>query len=131
MNGVKTYAGLIEIDGNYYYVNSSFKVIHNQSYFISKTNGLKSQGTYEFDADGKLVVREELNGIVKESDDTWYYYVNGVKTYAGLIEINGDYYYVNSSCKVIHNQSYFISKTNGLKPNATYQFNADGKMILE
>ena len=131
VNDVKTYAGLIEIEGDYYYVNSSFKVIHNQSYFISKTNGLKPQGTYEFDADGKLVVREELNGIVKESDDTWYYYVNGVKTYAGLIEIDGDYYYVNSSFKVIHNQSYFISKTNGLMPNATYQFDADGKMILE
>ena len=131
VNDVKTYAGLIEIDGDYYYVNSSFKVIHNQNYYVSKTNGLKAQGTYEFDADGKLVVNEELNGIAKESDDTWYYYVDGVKTYAGLIEIDGDYYYVNSSFKVIHNQSYFISKSNGLMPNATYQFDTDGKMILE
>ena len=134
VNDVKTYAGLIQIDGDYYYVNSSFKVIHNQSYFISKNNGLMPQGTYEFDADGKMIIKteaEKKNGIVKESDDTWYYYVNDVKTYAGLIQIDGDYYYVNSSFKVIHNQSYFISKTNGLLPNATYQFDADGKMIIE
>ena len=133
VNGVKIYAGLIQIDGDYYYVNSSFKVIHNQSYFISKTNGLMPQATYEFDADGKMVIEspgEVKNGIVKESEDTWYYYVNGVKIYAGLIEIDGDYYYVNSSFKVIHNQSYFISKTNGLMPNATYQFDADGKMMI-
>ena len=88
------------------------------------------QGTYEFDADGKMVTEDRsLNGIVKENDDTWYYYVNGVKFYAGLIQIGEDYYYVNSSCKVIHNQSYFISKTNGLLPNGTYRFDAEGKLI--
>ena len=130
VDGVKTYAGLLEIDGDYYYVNSAFKLIHGQSYFISKTNDLMPQGTYEFDADGKMVTEDRsLNGIVKENDDTWYYYVNGVKFYAGLIQIGEDYYYVNSSCKVIHNQSYFISKTNGLLPNGTYRFDAEGKLI--
>ena len=131
IEGVKTYAGLIEIDGAYYYVNSSFQVIHDQSYFISKTNNLLPQGTYVFDEDGKMI-RENasLNGIVKEEDGTWYYYINGVKTYAGLIELDGAYYYVNSSFQVIHDRSYFISKTNGLLPNATYTFDADGKIIL-
>lgn len=130
VDGVKTYAGLIEIDGDYYYVNSSFQVIHGRSYYTSKTNGLLPAGTYEFDADGKMVVEaEKKNGIVKESDTTWYYYIDGVKTYAGLIEIDGDYYYVNSSFQVIHGRSYFISKSNGLMPNATYQFDDDGKMI--
>lgn len=130
VDGVKTYAGLIEIDGDYYYVNSSFHVIHDQTYTISKTNGLMPQGTYEFDSDGKMVTEDKsLNGIVKESEDVWYYYVNGVKVYAGLIMIDGDYYYVNSSYHVIHNQSYFISKTNGLLPNATYQFDEEGRLI--
>lgn len=132
VKGVKTYAGMIQIDGDYYYVNSSFQVIHNRSYTISKTNGLMAQGTYYFGADGKMVKPDEAkNGIVKESDDIWYYYVNGVKTYAGLIQIDGDYYYVNSSFKVIHGQKYFISKTNGFMPNATYEFDSDGKMITE
>ena len=130
VKGVKTYAGLIQIDGDYYYVNSSFQVIHDRSYFISKTNGLKTQGTYEFAADGKMLTTDEpLNGIVKQDDGTWYYYVDGVKTYAGLIQIDGNYYYVNSAFKVIHGQKYFISKTNGLKPNATYEFDANGKLV--
>ena len=133
VDDVKTYAGLIQIDGDYYYVNSSFQVIHDRSYFVSKNNGLMPQGTYEFDAEGKMVIKteaEKKNGIVKESDGTWYYYVNDVKTYAGLIQIDGDYYYVNSSFQVIHDRSYFISKTNGLMPQGTYQFDAEGKMVL-
>ena len=35
-------------------------------------------------------------GIVSE-DGTMYYYQNVVRTYAGLIELNGDYYYVKST----------------------------------
>ncbi len=133
VDGVKTYAGLIQIDGNYYYVNSSFKVIHNQSYYVSKTNDLKTQGTYEFDANGKMVIATDdagtvKNGIVKETEDTWYYYVDGTKSYAGLIVIDGSYYYVNSKFEVIHGRNYFISKTNGLLANGTYTFDEDGKM---
>jgi glucan-binding YG repeat protein len=59
-----------------------------------------------------------------------YYYVDGKLTYAGLIEVNGDYYYVNSSCKVITGQKYWISKTNGLKAEKSYTFDETGKMIL-
>ena len=130
VDGVKTYAGLIQIDGDYYYVNSSFQVIHGRSYYISKTNGLKSQGTYEFDNDGKMIVGDEtLNGIVKQDDGTWYYYVNGIKTYAGLIQIDGDYYYVNSAFQVIHGRNYYISKANGLLPNKTYEFDDEGKLV--
>ena len=46
------------------------------------------EGTYSFDADGKL-----KNGIVAENDSL-YYYLNGALHYAGLIEIDGSYYYV-------------------------------------
>ena len=130
VNDVKTYAGLIQIDGAYYYVKSNCEVVHGRSYFVSKNNGLMKQGSYEFDADGKMVMKDEsLNGIVKDGD-TWYYYVDGVKTYAGLIQIDGAYYYVRSNCQVVHGQKYFVSKSNGLMPNGTYTFDADGKMIL-
>ena len=130
VNGIKTYAGLIQIGGDYYYVNSKYEVIHDRSYCISKTNGLKAQGTYEFDKDGKMVIGDEtLNGIVKQDDGTWYYYENGLKTYAGLIKIDGYYYYVNSSFKVIHGQKYFISKTNNLMPNASYEFDEEGRLV--
>lgn len=133
VDGVKTYAGLIQIDGYYYYIKSDFQVVHGRNYYVSKNNNLLPQGTYEFDTEGKMKMEiqengELKNGIVKENEDTWYYYVNGVKTYAGLIQIDGSYYYVNSQAKVIHGQKYFISKTNGYLPNASYTFGADGKM---
>ena len=132
VNGVKTYAGLIQIDSDYYYVNSKFEVIHGRNYFISKSNGLLEQKTYTFDADGKLILPDTtLNGIAKESDSVWYYYVDGVKTYAGLIEIDGAYYYVKTNCEVVHGRSYYVSKTNDLMKAGTYTFNEDGKMIVE
>lgn len=106
-------------------------------------NDLLPAGFYNFGADGKMTDApiptpdpdpdpnpdpEVKNGIVSE-DGELYYYVNGVKTYAGLIQIDGDYYYVNSSCKVVTNQRYWISKTNDLLPATFYNFGADGKMV--
>lgn len=143
VNGVRFYAGLIQIDGDYYYVNSSCKVVTNQRYWVSKTNDLLPAGFYNFDVDGKMTDApiptpdpdpdpnpdpEVKNGIVSE-DGELYYYVDGVKTYAGLIQIDGDYYYVNSYCKVITSQRYWVSKTNNLLPATFYTFGADGKMV--
>ena len=136
VDGVKTYAGLIQIDGDYYYVNSFCKVVTNQRHWVSKTNDLLPAGFYTFDAEGKMtdaptptpIPDPSKNGITSE-DGELYYYVDGVKTYAGLIQIEGDYYYVNSSCKVITSQRYWISKTNDLRPAGFYDFGTDGKMI--
>ena len=143
VNGVRFYAGLIQIDGDYYYVNSSCKVVTNQRYWVSKTNDLLPAGFYNFDVDGKMTDApiptpdpdpdpnpdpEVKNGIVSE-DGELYYYVNGVKIYAGLIQIDGNYYYVNSYCKVITSQRYWVSKTNNLLPATFYTFGADGKMV--
>lgn len=129
VNGEKTYAGLIQIDGHYYYVNSNFEVIHGQSYFITKTNDILEQATYEFDEEGRIV-QSSINGIVKEADGHWYFYVHGIKTYAGLIHYKGAYYYVNSDFEVIHNRTYTISKTNGLLAQGTYTFDQDGKIVF-
>ena len=133
VDGVKVYAGLIKIDGDYYYVNSSCKVVTTSHYWVNRTNGLMAAGFYDFGADGKMidppVVKDPTkNGIVAE-DGTLYYYVDGVKSYAGLIEINGDYYYVNSSCKVVTTYHYWVNHTNGLMPAGFYDFGTDGKMI--
>ena len=138
VNGVKTYAGLIQIDGDYYYVNSSCKVVTTLHYWVNRTNDLLPAGFYDFGADGKMLnapkptpdpdPEPEKNGIVNE-DGTLYYYVNGVRTYAGLIQIDGDYYYVNSSCKVVTTLHYWVNRTNGLLPAGFYDFGADGKMV--
>lgn len=129
VNGVRTYAGLIEIEGSYYYVKSNGEVVHGCDYWITKTNGLLSEQSYTFAEDGKLVKSDEnKNGIVAE-DGTLYYYVNGVKTYAGLIEIDGSYYYVKSNGEVVHGKKYWITKTNGLLSEKSYTFAEDGKLV--
>ena len=69
------------------------------------------------------------NGIVAE-DGSLYYYKDGVRYYAGLIEIDGSYYYVRTSGEVVHGCNYWITKTNGLMGERSYQFAEDGKMIL-
>ncbi|MDO4622412.1 MAG: phosphodiester glycosidase family protein [Eubacteriales bacterium] len=128
-DGKLTYAGLIEIDGSYYYVRTNGEVVHGRKYWISKTNGLMDEKSYAFDEDGKMIIEKTVkNGIVSENGSL-FYYVNGTLTYAGLFELDGDYYYAKTSGEVIHGRSYWISKTNGLVKEASYTFDESGKMI--
>ena len=128
VDGAKTTAGLIEWEGNYYYIASNLKAVKNAKHYVfaDKANGLKSAGWYWFNADGTMY----LEGI-REENGTKYYYKDGVKNYAGLIEISGEYYYVKSDCSVVCNRSYYVTKSNGLMPSATYTFDADGKMVIK
>ena len=128
VDGAKTAAGLIEVDGNYYYIASSLKAVKNAKHYVfaDRANGLKSAGWYWFNEDGTMF----LDGI-REENGTKYYYKDGVKNYAGLIEISGEYYYVKSDCSVVCNRSYYVTKSNGLMPSATYTFGANGKMVIK
>ena len=132
LNGALHYAGLIEIDGSYYYVRTSGEVVHGRSHWITKTNGLMSERSYQFAEDGRMIDPEikdtGKDGIVQENDSL-YYYRDGVHYYAGLIEIDGSYYYVRTNGEVVHGRSYWITKTNGLMGERSYQFAEDGKMI--
>ena len=138
VDGKLTYAGLIQIDGDYYYVRTSGEVVNGRSYWITKTNGLLPEMSYTFDETGKIVnppVVEPTdpegnlkNGIVAENGSL-YYYVDGRLTYAGLIKIDGDYYYVRTSGEVVNGRSYWITKTNGLMSEGSYTFGDDGKMV--
>ena len=145
------FPGLVIYEGDYYYISSKDVLVKNCTYWISKTNGLLPEKSYTFDADGKIVFDTPVtpnppvepepdkpvdpdtpvkNGIVDENGER-YYYVNGVKTYAGVVEVDGDYYYVNSSCMLVRNRKYWITKTNGLLPEKSYEFDADGKMTIK
>ena len=128
VDGAKTTVGLIKWDGNYYYIASNLKAVKGARHYIfaDKANGLKAAGWYWFNADGTMF----LEGI-REENGTKYYYKDGVKNYAGLIEISGEYYYVKSDCSVVCNRSYYVTKSNGLMPSATYTFDADGKMVIK
>ena len=141
-DGAVTGAGLIRIDGSYYYVRTSTgEVVHGRTYWITATNDLLPAGQYQFDEDGKMINPPVVNpddpapelkdGIVEENGSL-YYYVDGVLTPAGLVKIGDAYYYVRTSnCEVVHGQSYWITATNGLLPSKMYDFADDGRLILE
>ena len=131
VNDVKTHAGLIQIDGDYYYITTSCFAVAGCDYYVSNTNGLMDKGTYTFGADGKMVVPEpDTRTGVYEEDGELYYYLNGVRTHAGLIEWEGHYYYIKSNCTAVRDCDYFVSNTNDLLPRGTYHFNADGTMAV-
>ena len=143
VDGVLTGAGLIQIGNDYYYVRTSTgEVVHGRSYWVTDTNDLLPAGPYTFGTDGKMInppvvdpnpdpdpTPDVKNGIVAENGSL-YYYENGVLTGAGLIQLNGDYYYVKTSnCEVVHGRSYWITVTNGLLPTGQYMFADNGKLI--
>ena len=127
VDGIGTAAGLLQIDGSYYFAGYGGKLIAGQSYWISNTNGLLTAGTYRFDAQGKLIMTTE---VVSENG-TLYYYQNGMRTAgAGLIEFGGDYYYIGNGAIAATNEKLWITKTNGYFPAGEYSFGADGKMYI-
>ena len=149
VDGVKTYGGLMLIDGDYYYARTSGEILTNTKYWITKTNDLLPAANYIFDAEGKITnvptvepeqppvtpdpdptpdpEPEVKNGIVEEGGKLWWY-VDGVKTYGGLMFIDGDYYYARTSGEILTNTKYWITKTNDLLPAANYIFDAEGKI---
>ena len=154
VDGVLTGAGLIRLNGDYYYVKTSnCEVVHGRSYWVTDTNNLLPAGPYTFGTDGKMInppvvdptpdpdpepeptpdpdpTPDVKNGIVAENGSL-YYYVNGVLTGAGLIQLNGDYYYVKTSnCEVVHGRSYWVTDTNGLLPAGEYVFDETGKIVF-
>ena len=122
-NGRTGTCGLTEIDGDYYYVYWGGVVKTDGKYYVDKTYCDLPAGEYEFGADGKM-----LNGIV-DVDGTLYYYKNGRTGTYGLVEIDGDYYYVYWGGVVKTDGKYYVDKTYCDLPVGEYEFGADGKML--
>ena len=93
-------------------------------YYVSNTNDLLPAAYYTFGADGKM-----LQGIV-EKNGTLYYYENGVTGTHGMINYNGDYYYVYWGGKLIVNRTFYVSETNGYTIRMNYTFDEYGRVIL-
>ncbi len=121
--------GLVEFEGDYYYVKLNGAIYKNAELIVpeAKTNGLAPAGLYSFDADGKMI--PPLNGII----DGFYYESNQIIKGKGLVEVDGDIYFVKQNGSVYKNSSLIVSeaKANGLAPAGTYDFDADGKMIIK
>ena len=152
-------AGLVFIDGYYYYFAANAKAVKNRTYWPSKTNGLLPMGPYEFDAQGRMVnppvtepdvpdvpdmpdvpdtpdtpdtpVEPAKNGIVNVGG-VLYYYENDVIQYcAGLLKLeDGSYIYVRSNGRLAIG-NYWVTNNNGLLPAGAYTFGADGKMVMD
>ena len=138
LDGVQQYAYQLVQDkeGNFYFVSDRHKIAKNCKLYLSErfvegkffADGTAIPvGTYEFDADGKMVV---LNGPVGD-----YFYVNGIvqKAYQ-LVEYEGNYYFINDYNKLMKNRSVYLSEKFTAAhdlPAGKYAFDADGKMILD
>ena len=117
-------AGLVEFQGAYYYITADGSAVRGaeQEVTTAKANGLFPADTYEFAADGKMVIREGIhNG---------YYYVAGAKKAVGLVKVGEDYYYAAEGGKLVTDAKYDVIKTNDLLPAGYYRFDEDGKAIM-
>ena len=115
-------AGLIKLGDDYYFVASNGKCVTGK-YYAWATHCDLPIGNYEFGADGKM-----LNGFVTK-DTGIYYYITGSIAKVGLHYIDGYYYFVTSSGKLITNQSYYVWETNGLLVEKTYIFDELGRIV--
>lgn len=119
------YLGLIERDGEYYYVNEGGKLETGRVWVGSyPCNKLVNPGYYEFGEDGAM-----RNGLETLSDGI-YYYDMGVAKYIGLKVIDGNLYYINDGGKVVTGTVWVGSyASNGLLPAGNYTFDAEGKFV--
>ena len=126
---------LVEFEGDWYFINDGYKYAKNAHLYLSGSflSGTDFEaGYYDFDADGKLNIPEELPDGANEDG---YIYINGVKqTRYQLIKYGNDYYFINDGDQYAKNtklylNSSFVSGTD--LPAGLYEFGADGKMLLK
>lgn len=123
-NQIAYAAGLIEIDGIYYYVRSNGQIVTDCQYWITNVNDTGYEpGLYEFDADGWMseIYVETFTGI----KDGYFYMDDEIAYNAGLKQYNGGYIYVRSNGQIATGK-YWITNHNGLLPEGFYDFGEDG-----
>ncbi len=126
VNGVKKNAGLVEIDGDYYFAGSDAVIATGRTY-VWKPNGIVDEGSYYFDEDGKLIGADP-NGEIVTIDGTMYYYENAKAVAAGLVEVDGALYFADLNGVIATGRTY-VWKPNGIVKEGSYYFAEDGKMI--
>ena len=138
----KAYQLVQDKEGNFYFINDGNKIAKSKKLYLSgkyvegKTfaDGTAIPvGYYEFDADGKMLVK---NGVYDDS-----LYINGiiVKRYQ-LVEFNGDFYFINDGDKIAKSKKLYLSEkyvegktfADGTAiPVGLYEFDDEGKMIVK
>ena len=125
-------AGIIKVDGDFYYVCYSGKIKENGYVTVTEqmSNGLIDPGTYFFGEDGKAVIPDRSSGFVYENGVRMYKSNGVILRNAGIIKVDGDLYYVCYSGKIKENGYVTVTEqmSNGLIDPGTYFFGEDGKM---
>ena len=135
---------LVEHKGNFYYITDGNKLAVNTTVNLSaaRVAGMTfpdgrpiSAGSYQFDAEGKMVIPEAKNGVIGD-----HLYINDVmQTCYKLVEYNGDFYFITDGHKIARNTTVYLNaaKVTGKTfpngeaiPVGRYEFNSEGKMIL-
>ncbi len=136
-NGTPVAAGLVKDGKDYYYINSGFRAVTG-SYHVTRTNGLLDVGTYEFDADGKMINPPgRKHGVI----DNCLYINDELQLAYQLVEFEGDFYFINNGKnEIARNITLYLGKqfvegktfADGTPLSAgNYDFDADGKMIVK
>ncbi|MED9970191.1 MAG: hypothetical protein UFA98_09315 [Ruminococcus sp.] len=75
---------------------------------------------------------EYINCIVKQGDEL-IYLEDGVPTHAGIIEMEGDYFYAGEGGVLVTDKSFVVhsSMANGLVDHGTYKFDEMGRLVPE
>ena len=124
-DGVGVMAGLVEVDGDLYFAGWNGKIVKNkvQNIWANATEDSTLTGKNRaFGADGKL-----LTGILND-----VYYEDGAAKMAGLVEVDGDYYFAGWNGKIVKNkvQNIWANSTDNADLTETNQtFGADGKLV--
>ena len=121
-------AGLVKLGDKYIYVRSNGNIVMDDKYYIPENTLGVVSGRYYFDENGYMVNPNTnlYNGVVDG-----YYYINGKVVYgAGLIEIDGDIYYVRSNGQVATGE-YYVTTVNieGFTSGQKLYFGEDGKLL--
>ena len=127
--GQPYYAGVIEYNGKLIYVGSNCKMNTGVCYITKAAgNGILEEGYYYFKEDGELLA----SGFAKWTDGVTYYFENGQRCAAGVVEVDGSVYYINSGCQAVTGRYYVSeSKGNGILKEGVYTFDANGVLISE
>ncbi len=121
-NGNTETCGLFKVDGKYYYAYWGGVIMTGKQY-VTRIYCDLPEGNYTFDENGVM-----LNGFVT-IDGVKYYYVNGNTPMPGLIEVDGDYYFVNWGGVVVVNQKFFVFDGGDYTIKMNYVFDEEGRII--
>ena len=134
--------GIIEHNGDFYYVGSGYKLAKNTSLYFAEdlvdghyfADGIPMHvGRYEIDADGKFIIK---NGPVGN-----YFYKNDVIVKGNqIVEFEGGFYYVGANNLLTKSTSLYFAEcfvnghyfADGTPMHVgRYEIDADGKFIIK